>query len=63
MLDKQARIDIEEKDKNEMQTILKTDSEFLMGQGLIDYSVFLLEIDRNKLIVKNNFSSIVYDSI
>jgi len=42
---------------------MKKDSEFLKKHNLIDYSVFIIEIDRQKLLKTNNntFNSLVYD--
>ena len=55
-------VQIDPQTKANLKGILKKDSTFLKDQGLIDYSVFLLEIDRQKLIRQHDqFSTLVYD--
>ena len=55
-------VQIDSQTKDNLKGILKKDSTFLKDQGLIDYSVFLLEIDRQKLIREHDqFCTLVYD--
>jgi len=46
--EKSKIIDLEEKEKDKINEILKKDSLLLRKHELIDYSVFLIEIDRFK---------------
>ena len=48
-----------------MKETFEKDSEFLRKSGLIDYSVFLVEVDRSKMLSpknKNSFKALVYNA-
>jgi len=63
--DPEKKVALEEDDKEAIMATLKKDSQFLRDHGLIDYSVFLLVIDRSKRIGKKEktFNSLVYDAL
>ena len=46
-------------DKLELMTRIEKDTAILREQGLIDYSLFLIEVDRNQQIKLNNQNSIL----
>ena len=48
-----------------MKAVFNEDSLFLKNSGLIDYSVFVVEIDRNKIITgnKQNIQSLAYNAV
>ena len=59
------KINIEQPARDQLLETLKSDSKFLQNHGLIDYSVLLIEIDRQKLLKKsdggNNLTQLVWD--
>jgi len=63
-VDKNQKMEVSVSERNNFLQILKEDSQLLKKHNLIDYSVFLLEIDRQKRIMPKNisFASMVFDA-
>ena len=65
-METEGRAHLKQEKKVDLIEIISKDTEILMKFGLIDYSLFLIEVDRrSKLVVDNEkgMSSLVYDSL